>query len=329
MKTIGILSFTKRGDNLRNKLKELLPYDVKIVEKKNQREFLNENFNNVDGWIFIGAVGIAIRYIAPLIKGKDVDPPVIQIDEFGQYIISLLSGHLGGANDLAREIGLLIDGTPIITTATDLNQKFAVDVWSKYTGCTIPDVSEIKKISSAILNDEKISIYSGFPFEGEMPEQLTLDKRELGICVSINPKLKPFKDTFNVIPKIVTLGVGCRKDTNPKAFEAFILNQLEENHVSILAIEQIGSIDLKEYEPCILEFSKKYNIPFKTATSEELNQVKGNFEGSDFVKSVTGTDSVCERSAVKFSNQGKIILSKQSQGGMTMALAMKDWKCKF
>ncbi|MDD7511774.1 MAG: cobalt-precorrin 5A hydrolase [Peptostreptococcaceae bacterium] len=334
MKTLSIIAFTKRGKNLRSKLVEKLSqldkFEVDIpLEGQNQRDFVRDNFNRRDGFIFIGASGIAVRYIAPLIKSKDVDPAVVLLDEFGRYSISLLSGHLGGANELAEEIAQLIDAEPIITTATDINEKFAVDVWSKYVSCHIVDISMIKRVSAEILEGNKVAIYSGFPFEGEMPDELTIDPRPVGICVSFNSRLKPFEETFNLVPKIITLGVGCRKNTGIKAFEKFILSKLDEEHIDINAIEKIASIDLKNYEPCILEFSKKYGIPFITATADELNEVEGIFDGSDFVKKTTGVDNVCERSAVKFSDKGKIILSKQSQGGMTMALAMKDWKCKF
>jgi len=334
MKKLAIIAFTNRGKSLRSKLAEKLRqkcnYIIEIPEDGiSQRDFLGQNFNNFDGFIFVGASGIAVRYIAPHIKSKDVDPAVVLMDEFGNYTISLLSGHLGGANELTIEISGLMGSTPIITTATDINDKFAIDMWTKYANCKIIDISKIKEVSSQILAGNKVSIYSGFPFEGKMPEELTLEKKELGICVSLNDELKPFNNTFNVVPKIVTLGVGCRKNTNSKAFEKFILDKLKEERISIAAIERIGSIDLKAYETCILEFADKYGIPFETATAEELNQVAGIFEGSDFVKSVTGVDSVCERSAVKFSQGGKIILSKQSHSGMTMALAMRDWKCKF
>lgn len=332
MKEIGILAFTDRGKHLASKIADRLSKDCNtdlFDNQSNAREYLKENFEEKDTFVFICAAGIAVRMIAPLIKSKDVDPAVIVLDEFGQYVIPILSGHLGGANEAGEKIASLIDATLVLTTATDINEKFAVDVWSKYADCKIVDISCIKTISAAILRGEKVGFESGFPFEGKVPEELTLDSAEIGICVSLSDKLKPFPQTFNMVPRIVTLGIGCRKNTSVEQFEKFILGILEENKVSIHAIEKIASIDIKKYEKCILAFSDKYQIPFITYSAEELSQAKGDFEASEFVKGVTGVDNICERSASLGSASGRRILSKTSGSGVTCALAMKDWKCKF
>ncbi|MDD4377594.1 MAG: cobalt-precorrin 5A hydrolase [Eubacteriales bacterium] len=330
MNNVAIISFTNNGRELANRLTEFLGCKVfKYEGKEKAQDFLNEKFCCCDTIIFIGAVGIATRMISKLIKSKDVDPAVIVIDELGKYVIPILSGHLGGGNESSIELARLIGAQEVITTATDINKKFAVDIWTKYAGCKIADISKIKVISSAVLRNEKIGIYSGFPFDGVMPDELTLDKTKIGICVSLNDRLSPYEETLNLVPQIITLGVGCRKDMKSEIFEQFILRTLAENNISILSIEKIASIDLKKDEKCILDFSEKYNIPFVTYTAEELNQVEGQFSASEFVKKITGVDNVCERSAVKNSENGAIILSKTCQNGVTIALAKKDWKCKF
>lgn len=332
MKEVGILAFTSRGRHLAAKLSVLLSQDAQVEIFDNEgsaKDYLKENFDQKDTFIFICAAGIAVRLIAPLIKSKDVDPAVLVMDEFGRFVIPILSGHLGGANEAAEKISEIIGAVVVLTTATDINEKFAVDVWSKYAGCKVIDVSSIKMVSAAILRGEKVGLESGFPFEGKVPKELTLDAAEMGICVSLSEKLKPFAQTFNVVPRIVTLGVGCRKNTSVDQFEKFILSILEENKVSIHAIEQIASIDIKKFEKCILAFCDKYQIPFVTYSAEELAAVEGEFEVSEFVKSITGVDNICERSAVLGSKNGRKILSKTSSGGITAALAMKDWKCKF
>ena len=332
MEKAAVLAFTDRGKRLAAKLSEKLQgeCDVTLFDNSGSaKDYLKENFAEKDTFVFICAAGIAVRLIAPLIKSKDVDPAVIVMDEFGQYVIPILSGHLGGANEAGERIASLMGATLVLTTATDINEKFAVDVWSKYAGCKIIDVSCIKTVSAAILRGEKVGFESGFPFEGKVPKELTLDAADLGICVSLSDKLKPFPTTFNMVPKIVTIGIGCRKNTSVEQFEKFVLGILEENKVSIHAIEKIASIDIKKYEKCILAFSDKYQIPFVTYSAEELSEAKGDFEASEFVKSVTGVDNICERSACLGSAGGRRILSKTSGGGVTCALAMKDWKCKF
>ncbi|MGF6375642.1 cobalt-precorrin 5A hydrolase [Clostridiales Family XIII bacterium PM5-7] len=332
MKKVSILAFTQRGRQQALKLKKTLSaeYQVDIMEESiKAADYLESKFHEQDTFIFVCAAGIAVRMIAPLIESKDVDPAVLVMDELGQYVIPILSGHLGGGNEAAEEIHQLIGATPVLTTATDINEKFAVDLWTKYAGCKIIDISGIKIISSAILNGKPVGIESGFPFEGNVPKELTLDHADLGIAVSLNDKVKPYETTFNVVPNILTLGVGCRKGTSVDLFEKYILDILNEQNISIHAIEKIASIDLKKFEKCILAFSEKYQIPFVTFSPEELDAVQGDFESSEFVKSITGVDNVCERSAILGSGNGRKILSKTSGSSVTAALAMKDWKCKF
>ncbi len=131
-----------------------------------------------DGVIFIGACGIAVRSIAPYIVGKKTDPAVLVVDECGNFVISLLSGHLGGANELAFRCAGYLGATPVVTTATDLHSRFAVDVFAKKNGCAIFHMKAAKEASAALLAGEKIGFYSEFPWEGELPEGLILCDRD-------------------------------------------------------------------------------------------------------------------------------------------------------
>lgn len=356
MKKICIIAFTDNGNKTAERIKSILEtsslddsahsfeesyscddhYFVDLLEKNsNKKAYVADNFNTYDAFVFIGATGIAVRYIAPYIKSKDVDPAVIVLDEHGNFVIPLLSGHLGGANELANIIAEELNSTPVITTATDINSKFAVDLWTKNTNQSIIDISKIKDVSAAILKDEQIGLYSDFELEGSLPKQIKLcdnymdNNSEVGIAVSLDENLKPFNTTLNAVPKIVVLGVGCRKNTDSANFENFILKILREQNISIKAVDLIASIEIKKDEKCILDFSAKYGIPFKTATADELMSVAGEFSGSSFVKSITGVDNVCERSAAYFSGGDKILLGKISHNGITCAIAVRDWKCKF
>lgn len=356
MKKICIIAFTDNGNKTAERIKSILEtsslddsahsfeesyscddhYFVDLLEKNcKKKAYVADNFNVYDAFIFIGATGIAVRYIAPYIKSKDVDPAVIVLDEHGNFVIPLLSGHLGGANELANIIADELNSTPVITTATDINSKFAVDLWTKNTNQSIIDISKIKDVSAAILKDEQIGLYSDFELEGSLPKQIKLcdnymdNHSEVGIAVSLDENLKPFNTTLNAVPKIVVLGVGCRKNTDSANFENFILKILREQNISIKAVDLIASIEIKKDEKCILDFSAKYGIPFKTATADELMSIAGEFSGSSFVKSITGVDNVCERSAAYFSGGNKILLGKTSHNGITCAIAVRDWKCKF
>ena len=356
MKKICIIAFTDNGIKTAGKIKNILEtsssdesvhsfeesyssddyYFVNLLENNcNKKAYLANNFNDYDAFVFIGATGIAVRYISPYIKSKDVDPAVIVLDEHGGFVIPLLSGHLGGANELANLIAEKLNATPVITTATDINSKFAVDLWTKKTNQSIIDISKIKDVSSAILKDEQIGLCSDFEIVGSLPKQIKIcgknmdNNPEIGIAVSLDENLKPFNTTLNTVPKIVVLGVGCRKNTDSANFENFILKILREQNISIKAVDLLASIGIKKDEKCILDFARKYGIPFKTATADELMSVPGKFSASSFVKSITGADNVCERSAAFFSDNNKIQLGKTSHNGMTCSIAVRDWKCKF
>jgi cobalt-precorrin 5A hydrolase len=329
--SIGIIAFTENGNALLEKIVSNIDENFIKYNKNSQdvKLWLREIFYKSSAIIFIGAIGIATRLISSLISSKDTDPAVIVIDELGRFVIPILSGHIGGANELSRKLASKLNATPVITTATDINNKFAVDVWSSKNGLVIDDISKIKNISSKILKDEKVGLYSDFEIFGDISKELTLKENcDTGICVSLDPNKKPYQTTLNIIPKIITIGVGCRKDTRLERIEEFILETLKINNISLKAVKYLASIDLKKEEKCLVEFANKYHIEFTTFSAEELNNVAGSFEGSEFVKATTGVDNVCERSAVLQSN-GKLILEKTAKNGMTIAIAISKWRCEF
>ncbi|HEY5524655.1 MAG TPA: cobalt-precorrin 5A hydrolase [Clostridium sp.] len=342
---ISIISFTLKGSILGKKLKEELNIKghcsnsfsipkfasklglIKIEESLT--EWTSKQFQKVEGIIFIGACGIAVRAIAPFVKDKKTDPAVVVIDEKGEFVIPILSGHIGGANDIAQEISRILKATAVITTATDVNNKFSVDIFATKENLYISDMKLVKRISSEILEDKIIGLSSDYKILTKIPvgiEETTT--KELGICISIHDK-SPFVNTLNLIPRIVTLGIGCRKNTTLEAIESLVLKVLNNNSISIKSIKNISSIDLKKNEEGILDFCEKYKLDFLTYTSEELNQVKGDYSESSFVKSITGVGNVCERSAVVGSNNGKLIINKNSENGVTVAIAVSDWSVSF
>ena len=328
---ISIISFSDTGAKLVEKIITLTDDEYTVFDQsfKEARNWIQREFFTCDAFIFVGATGIAIRYIAKLLVSKDKDPAIIVIDELGKFTIPILSGHIGGANALALKLASLLNSTPVITTATDLNNKFAVDAWSTEQGAVIDNISCIKTVSAKILKNEKIAFTSDFSGSATLPDELYFaNKGETGICVSLDTTKKPFNNTLKVMPKILTLGVGCRKNTLVDAFENFILAELKKHHFSLKAVKAIASIDLKKDEECILAFSQKYKIPFTTFTGEELNSVKGDFTSSAFVKSITSVDNVCERSAV-LKSEGTLLTKKEAKDGVTLAIAKTDWEYKF
>ena len=312
-----------------------------------------------DGVIFIGACGIAVRSIAPYIAGKKTDPAVLVIDECGQFVISLLSGHLGGANELAVRCAGYLHATPVVTTATDLHSRFAVDVFAKKNGCAIFHMKAAKEASAALLSGEQIGFYSEFPWEGELPEGLVLcdsngkpvsmpgqestgkpaegggtkenvaEIPETGIAVTIHKSCLLFSNTVHVVPPVAVLGMGCRRGKEAAAILEAAGNCLEEADLYKEALHSIASIDLKKEEPGLLALAKEWSLPFQTFTEEELKAVKGEFTPSKFVKKITGVDNVCERSAVLASGEGTLIRKKTGRDGVTTALAAGNRRIRF
>lgn len=342
-KTVALLSFTKNGAKIGEKLCFLANQEYEIYGFVSSRfigettlsktaaslsDWTKEWFPKVDCLIFVGACGIAVRAIAPFVKDKFGDPAVLVIDEKGKFCISLLSGHVGGANEMTQYFADLLGATPVITTATDLNQKFAVDVFAKKNNLALTNRLLAKKISAAILAGEKVGFQSEVPISDALPNELDLctDKTSLQIYVGIH---KPeTNNTLWLIPKSLVLGIGCRKGTEKQVIDDFVMQNLKEQQLPIEAVDSTASIDLKAQEKGLCSFCEDKGFPFVTFSAEELLKVDGDFSPSAFVKSVTGVDNVCERSAVKQSD-GKLILKKQKGNGVTLAIAQKETKLCF
>jgi cobalt-precorrin 5A hydrolase len=170
---VRIISFTDRGQQLAELLADrLCGTATRCGRDCSLAEWVRDAFDSADALIYVGAVGICVRTIAPYIKSKTRDPAVVVIDETGRYVIPVLSGHLGGANDLARRIARLTGAEPVITTATDLAHAFSVDAWARIQGCVVENPGRIKYVSSKILAGDDIVIASEYPISGEVPEHV-------------------------------------------------------------------------------------------------------------------------------------------------------------
>ena len=170
---VRIISFKDRGQQLAELLADrLCGTATRCGRDCSLAEWVRDAFDSADALIYVGAVGICVRTIAPYIKSKTRDPAVVVIDETGRYVIPVLSGHLGGANDLARRIARLTGAEPVITTATDLAHAFSVDAWARIQGCVVVNPGRIKYVSSKILAGDDIVIASEYPISGEVPEHV-------------------------------------------------------------------------------------------------------------------------------------------------------------
>lgn len=363
---IAVISFTKNGSKLGQELigklytgnQSCIGYQPIRYWEEGLKQFgiyaydgaiadlTKRLFSAVDALIFIGAAGIAVRAIASCIKDKYSDPAVLVIDEKGQHVISLLSGHVGGANELAVQIAELTDGNAVITTASEVNGIEAIDVWAKKHDLIINSRDTARRIAAAILDGRKIIFSVDDELKewwesrsGDIPDgcvQMLENKRSkpVGFKTDVGQKEYQVRITCRsclednilcVSPKIICLGIGCRKNIAPQIVKQAVVEIMKEYGFSFTAIKSIASIDLKQEEPGILELAKEAKLPYFTYSADQLTGVLGVFSESDFVKRTTGVGNVCERAACRAADNGsgaKLLLKKQMKDGVTLALAM-------
>lgn len=281
---------------------------------------------DAEALIFVGAAGIAVRAIAPHVASKKSDPAVLCLDDGGHFVISILSGHIGGANRLARQIAAALSATPVITTATDVNGRFSVDTWATERGMAITSMALAKRVSAEILTRD-IPFYADAPRPDNLANGLIWsDEGELGVCVSVRD-LKPFAHTLLLVPRALRIGIGCRRGTPAEAIREAIDRVFTENRLRSEAVKDVASIDVKSDEAGLLDCCAQRGWPVRFYTAEQLNAVQGDFTPSAFVKNTVGVDNVCERAAA--ASGGKIIVSKTAINGVTVAVAELKWGIEF
>ena len=290
------------------------------------RDFYGPIFADVQAMIFVSSVGLAVREIAPHLKSKATDPAVLVLDELGQYVIPVLSGHIGGANELAKELAVSLGAQAVITTATDINGRFSVDAWAAKNGCAIASLPVAKAVSAAVLEGD-VPLTCDFPVVTDLPRGIVSGAAgALGVYIGVYEKT-PFARTLRLIPRIVHLGIGCRKGTGEEAIRAAVDAALAEHGVDKRAVKCAASIDLKAQEAGLLAYCRAEGLPIEFYTAEELRAVRGEFTPSEFVKSVTGVDNVCERAALR--NAETLLIKKTARDGVTVAAAAEHWEVRF
>ena len=292
-------------------------------------ELVKEAFSSADALIFWCAAGIAVRCIAPCLTHKSQDPAVLVLDEKGKHCISLLSGHMGGANALAGTVSALCGAEPVITTGTDTEHRFSVDEFARCNGLVVTDWEKAKRISAKVLAGETLTIGSGMKKEQYCPvEGLEEQNWKEGEFLSnadvwITPRRITAPDqVLQLIPRNLTVGIGCRKGTELSALHAALDRFMEQTGLDRRGICQITSIDRKKEEQGLVDLASDLGVPFVTYTSEELLQAPGEYPSSEFVREITGVDNVCQRSAMLGAGDGAAVIAEKTVvDGITMAAA--------
>lgn len=331
---------------------EALP---EVSMKETVKACVDEYFEQVDAIVFVTASGIAVRSVAEHLTHKSKDPAIVCMDECSKHVISLVSGHAGGANALTQMLADVMWATPVITTATDVEGQFSIDDYAREHNLVVTDWAKAKAISAEVLatgakpvwvdeaevsqeeeknaceicKEQKSTGIDVGKIENDGCEnEIGVQKLQIGSHqVVITPQdVSVDAQTLQLIPRCIVAGVGCKKGIPVDKIEHAVQDAFAKAGLRMEALCAVVSIDLKKEEAGLLEFCETRNVPFETYAAEELQAVPGTFSASEFVIGVTGVDNVCERSAVKYAsehgaNDGELLLRKQAQDGVTVALA--------
>ncbi len=334
---IATVAITKHGIEIARRIKQKMPEAKIYVPAKHNdggddiiwfteqsTELIGKLFTNYDSLICIFSLGAVIRMLAPHLRDKKSDPAVLVIDDRANYVISTLSGHLGGANALTRLVASFLDAKPVITTAADVNDTIAVDLVGREFGWTIDNFENVTKVSAFMVNEERIAIYQDSGqrnwWQGLLPGNVTIVDRiekiksqEYKAALIITDRLLSDEEIISksVIyrPKTLVVGIGLHWDTSKETIESGISNVLKENGLSFQSIRNIASINRKAKIKGLEEFSKQYNIPSEIYEKDELASVDVP-NPSPTVQKFEGTPSVSEAASL-LSSKGKLIVPKQ------------------
>ena len=318
-----VFYITDKGHSLADRVAEHFPsmevvkFDVSSVRNLwgERREF-----------VFIMATGIVVRTIAPLLRDKRTDPGVVVLDEKGEHAISLVGGHLGGANRLANEIASRLGSEAVITTASDVNNLPSLDLWARDCGFVVDNWDSLSKVATRLINEETLLVYSEVDIQ--LPEAFTRepDPRRADVLITKKQRVETCSscvaDQLYLRPRNLIVGIGCNSGTSAQEIEGAVKSVLLQHNLSFLSVHSIATIDKKAHEPGLLEFASRYDFRVRSFTADELNKVGGVVK-SEAVLKATGAHAVSEPSALLASGTIKPLVPKQKSGNVTVAVALR------
>lgn len=293
--------------------------DDKTIPMENGfKDTISKVFDSYDSLYFVMASGIVVRTIAPLLKSKDIDPAVITGDEDGKFVVSLLSGHLGGANELASLIAENIGGIPVVSTASDVSGSIAVDTIAMELKAHLRDLESAKDVTALIVNGERVEL--------RLPKNMAVDRdiqdstTEQTVGVIVTSNRLDIKMT-QIIPENIILGIGCRRDTPAETVLEAIKVTMKECNLHMDSIKHISTVDVKADEAGLLEVCDRLNKELIVIDRQEIKAIQDNYEGSDFVKKTIGVRCVSAPVAYLASNKGgKFLKEKKRYNGVTVSI---------
>ncbi|RNB83730.1 cobalamin biosynthesis protein CbiG [Brevibacillus nitrificans] len=296
------------------------------------------------GLIIIISLGAVVRMIAPLLEDKKKDPGVVVVDDRGENVISVLSGHLGGANELAREVAAVMGARPIITTASDVQKTIPVDLFGRRFGWEWDSAEKLTPVSASVVNEERVAVVneSGesdwWMHDTPMPPSIQ-EYRTIAEAQAVEPQaalvvthrlLKPDEQSIlnnGVVyrPKVIVLGMGCNRGTSAEEIEAVIKETLDELQFSIKSVKALATIELKKDEAGLIAVCEKYGWPFVWYSPEQLNQVQIE-DPSETVYKFTGAYGVSEPAAKLYAGVGELVLTKKKSGNTTISVGLMPYQ---
>ncbi|MGG4458499.1 cobalamin biosynthesis protein [Brevibacillus porteri] len=295
------------------------------------------------GLIIIISLGAVIRMIAPLLEDKKKDPGVVVVDDRGENVISVLSGHLGGANELAREVAAVMGARPIITTASDVQKTIPVDLFGRRFGWEWDSAEKLTPVSASVVNEERVAVINesgerdwwmhDTPMPPSIKEYATIaeaqaDQPQAALVVShrlLTLEEQSILDNGVLYrPKVIVLGMGCNRGTSAEEIEAVIKETLDELQFSIKSVKALATIELKKDEAGLIAVCEKYGWPFVWYSPEELNQVEIS-DPSDTVFKFTGAYGVSEPAVKLYTGADELVLTKKKSGNTTISVGLMPY----
>lgn len=324
---------TKNGEDIALKIRERVFFDAEIKKlgSGEHNEFFKNALANFDVIIAIMAVGIVVRGIAKYIKDKMTDSAIIVIDEKGRYVISLLSGHVGGANEISVKIASAIDAQPVITTSSDINNYPAIDVYAKKNNYTLSDRTLYKKVVMAMLDGKKIPVYLEKEERKDFFENFVFDVYEnledfKKIC---EPKIyvgfkKIDEQTLYLVPRKLVLGIGFHKGISKDELFKFIEKVFIDNALWLSSVAKIATIDKRKGDKAFEDLAKRLKAEIYYYSEDEIKKIDF-FENSQKVLKYHKVGNISESCAFLASNGGEILLPKIKGGNITLCVAKERY----
>lgn len=339
--SLAIISLTPKGNQLSLRIARLIPcdcYTTKRLAKSGLHPFADSFaqtiatlFSSYSSLLFICATGIVVRTIAPLLQSKLTDPAVLVMDEQGQHIISLLSGHIGGANRLTLYLANLVNAQPVITTATDVNQVAALDMIALQMNAAIVNYrSSVIMINLMLVSGKRVGLYQqhahvddqrGFIVIDNL-QQIQTKKLDALVWISMDEQL-PSMDlpVVQVVPRRIVAGIGCKRATCHQLLYEQLCDQFSVNRLHLQALQKIGSIEIKKDEKGLIDLAEQLKVPFELYTVDQLKPYESLFPQSLFVKQTLGIGSVSQPVAWLMSH-GHLRGETLKQHGITITLGV-------